>query len=86
VFVLRVLLPRRVLGLLVFPVSCVLLSIVFGWLQRSAGSVWAPSLSHSATNVVGGSLLFLLFAGGPNWIFLGYLGILGWIPSGILCA
>ncbi len=76
----------RVLGLLVFPVSCVLLSIVFGWLQHRAGSVWAPSLAHSATNVVGGSMLFLLFAGGPNWILVHYLGVIGWIPLVIVCA
>lgn len=73
------------LGLFVFPLSCVLLSIVFSWLQQSAGSVWAPSLAHSATNVVGGSLLFLLFSGGPGWIFASYLEILGWIPLGALC-
>jgi membrane protease YdiL (CAAX protease family) len=76
---------NRALGLLVFPVSCVLLSIFFGWLQQRAGSVWAPSLAHSATNVIGGSLLFLLFFGGPNWIFVSYLGILGWVPLGALC-
>jgi membrane protease YdiL (CAAX protease family) len=75
----------RLLGLAVFPVSCVLLSIVFGWLQERAGSVWAPSVAHAATNAVGGSLLTLLFLGGPNWIFVSYLGILGWVPAGVLC-
>jgi hypothetical protein len=35
---------------------------------------------------VGGSLTMLLFAGGPNLIFVSYLGILSWIPLGILCA
>ena len=75
----------RLLGLAVFPVSCVLLSVVFGWLQGWAGSVWAPSLAHAATNAVGGSLLTLLFLGGPNWIFASYLGILGWAPAGLLC-
>jgi len=75
----------RLLGLFVFPVSCVLLSVVFGWLQDRAGSVWAPSLAHAATNAVGGSLLTLLFLGGPNWVFVSYLGILGWVPLGALC-
>lgn len=75
----------RLLGLVIFPVSCVLLSIVFGWLQGWAGSVWAPSLAHAATNAVGGSLMLLLFLGGPNWILVSYLGVLGWVPLGALC-
>jgi len=77
---------QPVLGLLVFPVSTVFLSIIFGWLQRKTGSVWSASLAHAATNAVGGSLTMLLFMGGPNWIFVAYLGVLGWIPLGALCA
>jgi membrane protease YdiL (CAAX protease family) len=73
------------LGLVVFPVSTVLLSIVFGWLMLRTGSVWAPSLAHSATNVVGSSLVLLLFFGGPNWILLSYVGVLAWVPLGGLC-
>jgi membrane protease YdiL (CAAX protease family) len=75
----------RLLGLLVFPVSAVLLSIVFGWLMQETGSVWAPSLAHSATNVVGSSLALLLFFGGPNWILLSSVGVLAWVPLGALC-
>jgi membrane protease YdiL (CAAX protease family) len=74
------------LGLAVFPVSTTLISIVFGWLRLRTGSIWASSLAHAATNAVGGSLTMLLFAGGPNLIFVSYLGILSWIPLGILCA
>jgi membrane protease YdiL (CAAX protease family) len=75
-----------VLGLVVFPVSTILLSIMFGWLRLRTGSVWAASLAHAATNAVGGSLITLLFAGGPDSIFVGYLGLLGWLPLGVLCA
>ena len=53
-------------GLAVFPVSTVLLSIVFGWLMLETGSVWAPSLAHAATNVMVSSLVVLLFFGGPT--------------------
>jgi membrane protease YdiL (CAAX protease family) len=74
------------LGLLVFPVSTTLISIIFGWLRLRTGSIWASSLAHAATNSVGGSLTVLLFAGGPGLIFVGYLGILSWIPLGALCA
>jgi len=76
---------HRWLGLVVFPVSTVLMSIFLGWSRSWAGSVWAPSLAHSAANAVGGSLTLLLFLGGPNWIYVSYLGVLGWIPLGLLC-
>jgi membrane protease YdiL (CAAX protease family) len=76
---------HRLLGLLVFPVGTVMLSIIFGWLRLRTGSIWSASLAHAATNAVGGSLLMLLFLGGPNWIFLSYLGVLAWIPLGALC-
>ena len=75
-----------ILGLIVFPVSTVLLSIILGWLQLKAGSVWAAALGHAATNSIGGSLAALLFAGGPKLIYASYLGMLGWIPLGALCA
>jgi membrane protease YdiL (CAAX protease family) len=74
------------IGLAVFPVSTVLLSIIFGWLRLRTGSIWASSLAHAATNAVGGSLTTLLFMGGPNMIFASYLGILSWIPLGALSA
>jgi membrane protease YdiL (CAAX protease family) len=77
---------RPQLGLAVMPVSGVMLSIFFGWLQSATGSVWTPSLAHSATNILGGSLVALLYMGGPNWIHVNYLGTLGWVPFGILCA
>jgi membrane protease YdiL (CAAX protease family) len=69
----------------VFCTSTVLLSIVFGWLRRKSGSVWVTSLAHSATNAIGGSLTLLLFPDRTNVLFLGYLGILSWIPLGLLC-
>ncbi len=81
-----------VLGMIVFTVSTVLLSIIFGWLRERTGSIWAPSLAHAATNAVGGSLALLLFApavAGPVHgsapLFISYLGILSWIPLGGLC-
>lgn len=77
---------QPVLGLFVFPVGTILLSIIFGWLRLRTGSVWAASLAHSATNAIGGSLTMLLFVGGPNWIFVSYLGLLSWVPLGALCA
>ncbi len=74
-----------ILGLLVFPVSTVMLSIIFGWLRQKTGSVWAPSLAHAATNSVGGSLTVLLFMGEGDLLYTSYLGLLGWIPLGALC-
>lgn len=76
----------RLAGLLVFPVSTVFLSILFGWLQARTGSVWAPSLAHAATNAVGASLTVLWFLGGPDWLLVSYVGILAWVPFGLLSA
>lgn len=73
-------------GLLVFPVNAVFLSIIFSWLYNSTGSIWAPSLAHAATNAIGISLTTLLFLGTSNLLFVGYLGILSWIPLGSLAA
>ena len=77
---------QPLIGMLVFMVSAVLLSIIFGWLRVRTGSIWAPSLAHSATNAVGGSLTLLLFIGGPSWILVSYVGVLGWVPLGALAA
>lgn len=73
------------LGMIVFPVTTVMLSIIFGWLRLRTGSVWAPSLAHAATNAVGGSLTMLYFAGsGTDLLYISYVGLLGWIPLGLL--
>jgi membrane protease YdiL (CAAX protease family) len=74
-----------ILGLLVFPISTIMLSIIFGWLRLRSGSVWPTCLAHSATNSIGGSLTMLVFYDGPDLLFTGYLGLLGWIPLGALC-
>ena len=76
---------QPIVGMLVFTVSAVMLSIIFGWLRTKTGSIWGASLGHSATNAVGGSLTLVLFIGAPNWIFVSYVGVLGWIPLGVLC-
>ncbi len=76
---------QPMLGMLVFAVSAIMLSIIFGWLRVRTGSIWAASLGHSATNTTGASLTLLLFWGGPNWLFVSYVGILGWVPLGVLC-
>jgi membrane protease YdiL (CAAX protease family) len=39
-------------SLLVFPVACIFMSIIFGWLRLQSGSVWCSSLAHSAINVI----------------------------------
>ncbi len=73
-------------GLVVFPVSIILLSIIFGWLRMKTGSIWSSSIAHGATDSFGASLALLFFLGGPKFTFVGYLGILSWITLGALCA
>lgn len=75
-----------ILGLVLFPVGTILLSIIFGWLRLKTGSIWSASLAHAATNTIGASLTIYLFLGGPNLVFVIYLGILSLIPLGGLCA
>lgn len=77
---------QPLIGMLVFTVSAIVLSIIFGWLRTKTDSIWAASLGHSATNAVGGSLTLLLFIGAPNWILVSYVGVLGWLPLGVICA
>ena len=73
-------------SLLVFPISAIFLSIIFGWLRLQTGSIWSSSLAHSATNVIEGGLFILLFGGGGNFLFVSPAGLLGWIPLGALSA
>jgi len=76
---------HRLVGLIVFPIATIFLSIIFGWLRMKTRSIWCPSLAHAATNAIGGSLLLLLL-GSKNAIFTSYAGILGYVPLGLLSA
>lgn len=73
-------------GLVVFTVSGVLLSIIFGWLRLRTGSIWSSSLAHAATNAVGGNLTLYMFVGGASLLWVLDLGILAWVPLGALSA
>ena len=76
---------NTLVGLIVFPVTTILLSIIFGWLRAKTGSVWVTCLAHSATNGVGGALLAYLYLGGGSFVLTSYVGVLGWIPLGLFC-
>jgi membrane protease YdiL (CAAX protease family) len=76
----------RLGALVMFPVGAILLSIIFGWLVLKTGSIWSSSLAHAATNSIGGGLFVILFGGGANFLFVSYVGLLGWIPLGVLSA
>ena len=65
----------RVLGLAIFPVSTFLLSVIFGWLRMRGGSIWPPCIAHAATNAVGGG----------HFALTSYMGVLGWVPLGVVC-
>lgn len=73
-------------ALVIYPVGAIFLSIIFGWLVLKTGSIWSSSLAHAATNAVGGGLFVLLFGGGAKFLFVSYVGILGWVPLGALSA
>ena len=77
---------RHYADLLVFPVSTILLSIIFGWLRQSTGSVWIASLAHASVNYLGASLVTLWFIGEPSTFMWSFLGMAGWVPLGAICA
>jgi membrane protease YdiL (CAAX protease family) len=72
--------------LLVFPISTILMSVIFGWLRQRTGSVWSTSLAHASVNYLGASLVTLWFVGEANAIIWSYLGVAGWVPLGAICA
>jgi uncharacterized protein len=74
------------IGLAIFPVFTVLLSVILGWLRKETGSVWCTCLAHSAANGIGGALTAYLFLGGGHFVLTSYAGILGWVPLGIVGA
>lgn len=74
-----------VTSLVMLTIGAIFMSIIFGWIRRNTGSVWATSLAHSATNAIGGSLTVLWFANPSSQLYTDYFGFLGWIPLGLLC-
>ena len=75
----------RLGALVMFPVGAILLSIIFGWLVLKTGSIWSTSLAHAATNSVGGGPCNAVRRRSQFSLCLD-LGILGWIPLGVLSA
>lgn len=72
-------------ALIMYPIGCVLLAIIYGWLVQKTGSIWSSSLAHAATNAVGGSLTIFLF-GATKLLYASIGGLLGLIPLGALSA
>lgn len=75
-----------ILGSVVFLVTAVLSSTIYGWLFVQTKSIWVPSLAHAAANTIGVSLLEIFFGGRADLLFVGYYGILSWIPLGAIPA
>lgn len=73
-------------GLLVFPITGMLLAVIWGWFRLKTGSIWGACLAHAATNSLGSLMLISLFYGGPHWTWVSYFGILGWLPLGLISA
>ncbi len=65
--------------------NALLLAIIFGWLRLKTGSIWPVCLASAANQNLGASIIGFLFYGGPNWLFVSYIGLLGWIPLGLIC-
>lgn len=72
-----------VAAFVVYPLLCALLSVFLGWAMGRSGSVWVPSLAHSAHNTVFGWLLISLVDEGSN-LTIEILLVL--VPYAALCA
>lgn len=77
---------QSALAFLLYPPTCVLLSVFFGWLTEGSGSVWAPNLAHSAHNTAFSWLLVSVPAGvsasaSATWVMLlvPYAAVAAWI-------
>jgi len=70
---------HRMVGLALFTLFAVLMSIILGWLQQRAGSSWAPSLAHSGINYFAEPVLAAVFPG-ASAVILGVGGVLA-IPA-----
>lgn len=75
---------ERTAGFIVYPLLGVLLAVFFGWLMEESGSVWVPSLAHSAHNTAFGGLLLLLFAGDSGFATAAIWLVL--VPYAALCS
>ncbi len=70
------------LGMVVFTLFAVTFSIFLGWLYQTSKSIWVPSLAHSSSNIVGASILILLFEGQSNWFL--WVSLLSCMPLALL--
>ncbi len=75
---------ERTAGFVVYPLLGVLFAVFFGWLMERGGSVWIPSLAHSAHNTAFGGLLLLLFAGDSGFATAAIWLVL--VPYAALCS
>ncbi len=73
------------LGLFLFPLLMVLLSIPLGWLRLKSKSIWPACLGHAGVGIVGSSLTMYVFRDLDS-ISQGYLEALAWIALGIFAA
>lgn len=76
---------RPLLGLVLFPLLTICLSIILGWLRSKSESIWPACLAHAGTGIVGSSLVGYVFMS-PDSISRGHLEVLAWIPLVVLSA
>ncbi|WNG43342.1 CPBP family intramembrane metalloprotease [Archangium minus] len=69
-----------VLGVLLFTVVCVLLSILLGWMRLATGSIWPAVLAHGSINALAPIVVMLGYAEKPiDTALVGMTGWPGWL-------
>jgi len=74
-----------ILGLLLFPMVMVCLSIPLGWLRLKSESIWPACLGHAGVGIIGSSLVAYVFMS-PDSISRLHLEVLAWVPLVVLSA
>lgn len=67
-----IVLSANLLGLLIYPVSCAIGSVFYGWLRVKSGSIWPSCLAHAAGNVIVTAAVTRLLPGETEitvWLF-----------------
>ncbi len=72
-----------VAGLGVFTVSAVLVSVVLGRIKQAGRSIWPVCMAHAAVNTVGMGATTMGFAPEATELWVGFVGVLGWVPLGL---
>jgi membrane protease YdiL (CAAX protease family) len=75
---------KLAIGLLIYPIVSVFISIFYGWLRARSGSVWPVCLAHAVEDSITSGMLGLLMPGVPLILAWGGYGMAGFAVLSLL--